>query len=89
MINIVGLGYGEIDDLTIKTYKILKESKNIYIKNTDLKIIKSLEEEGILFKNSSNLFKDIRHMQDCIGVLDMSWNDHGKRYKEGTSRIEH
>ena len=28
-------------------------------------------------------------MQDCIGVLDMSWNDHGKRYKEGTSRIEH
>ncbi|SFU67761.1 tetrapyrrole methylase family protein / MazG family protein [Clostridium sp. DSM 8431] len=62
MINIVGLGYGEIDDLTIKTYKILKESKNIYIKNTDLKIIKSLEEEGILFKNSSNLFKDIRNI---------------------------
>ena len=28
-------------------------------------------------------------MQDCIGVLDMSWNDHGKRYKEGTESWEH
>ena len=45
MINIVGLGYGEIDDLTIKTYKILKESKNIYIKNTVVLIICSLKRE--------------------------------------------
>lgn len=79
MINIVGLGYGSIDDLTISTYKILKEANSVFIKNKDFKIVDCLSEEGIEFKDSSELFNNIKKYEleknDVVYALPGSTSD--------------
>ena len=59
MISIVGLGYGSIDDLTFKTFKTLKEAKNVFINNLEYPIVNSLKEEGIVFRDYKELIVNI------------------------------
>lgn len=59
MISIVGLGYGSIDDLTIKTFKMLKEAKNVFVNNLEYSIVNSLKEEGVVFKDYKELLVNI------------------------------
>lgn len=59
MISIVGLGYGSIDDLTIKTFKMLKEAKNVFVNNLEYSIVNSFKEEGVVFKDYKELLVNI------------------------------
>ena len=65
MIKILGLGTGSIDSLTVRAYKTLNESKNIYIRTGEFPTARALREEGIKFEtydekyNSSDLFKTL------------------------------
>lgn len=59
MISIVGLGYGSIDDLTIKTFKMLKEAKNVFVNNLEYSIENSFKEEGVVFKDYKELLVNI------------------------------
>ena len=59
MIRIVGLGYGSIDDLTIKTFKMLKEAKNVFVNNLEYSIENSFKEEGVVFKDYKELLVNI------------------------------
>lgn len=64
MINIVGLGCGSIYDLTVRTLKMLKESKNVFTKNKGYSIINQLESEGIEFKDYSELVNNIKKYRE-------------------------
>lgn len=59
MINIVGLGYGDIDDLTIGILKMLKRTKTVFVKTFRHPVIKSLRDEGINFKDYNELYNNI------------------------------
>ncbi|MGL4654401.1 MAG: nucleoside triphosphate pyrophosphohydrolase [Sarcina sp.] len=65
MIKILGLGTGRIDALTVKAYKLLKESNNIYIRTGEYPTAKALKNEGIEFGtydekyNTSDFFKTL------------------------------
>ncbi len=59
MISIVGLGYGNIDDLTIRVFKMLKESKNVFTNNQKCSIVHSLKQEGVCFKEYEELLMNI------------------------------
>lgn len=59
MINIVGLGYGDIDDLTVGTLKVLKNSKRIFSNNIEHPVINYLLEEGIEFHPLKELSNNI------------------------------
>lgn len=59
MISIVGLGYGNIDDLTIRVFKKLKESRNVFTNDQKSFIVNSLEQEGIVFKEYEELINNI------------------------------
>ena len=65
MIKILGLGTGSLDSLTVKAYKALKNSNNIYIRTGEYPTVKELEKEGVKFEtydekyNTSDLFRTL------------------------------
>lgn len=59
MINIVGLGPGNIEDLTVGTYKILKESKMVLFKTKNHPLFKILKEEIEIIKSYDKFYKDV------------------------------
>lgn len=65
MIKILGLGTGKMDALTVKAYKTLKESSNIYIRTGEYPTAKALRAEGVEFEtyddkyNTSDLFRTL------------------------------
>lgn len=65
MIKIVGLGTGKVDSLTLKTYREIKNNKNLYVRTKEFSTIAELEKEGIFFEsydekyNTSDLFKSL------------------------------
>lgn len=50
MIKIIGLGTGDINDITVGTLKILETEENIYFKILNDKLIKTLNSKNIDFK---------------------------------------
>ncbi|WEG12725.1 nucleoside triphosphate pyrophosphohydrolase [Pullulanibacillus sp. KACC 23026] len=48
-ITVVGLGSGEIDQLSLGIYKLLKKAKALYIRTEDHPIVQDLREEGFAF----------------------------------------
>ena len=82
MIKIIGLGTGSIDSLTVKAYKTLKESKNIYIRTGEYPTAKALKEEGVEFKtydekyNTTDLFKTLyEFIADDIVQKELEFGD--------------
>lgn len=65
MIKILGLGTGSVDSLTLKAYKTLRESKNIYVRTGEYPTVKALKAEGVEFKtydekyNTLDLFRTL------------------------------
>ena len=59
MINIVGLSYGRIDDLTVGTLKLLKNVGDVFVRDNGHPIIKELINEGVRFRDYKELFDNI------------------------------
>ncbi|MGL5821949.1 MAG: nucleoside triphosphate pyrophosphohydrolase [Sarcina sp.] len=65
MIKIVGLGSKGIDELTVKVYKTIKETKKLILRTKECYIVKELEKEGIEFEsydenyNTASLFSEL------------------------------
>lgn len=64
MINIVGLGYGSIGDLTVQTLKMLKNMQNIFIKGNGHPVMSELMDEGIKFKDYKELYNNIERYSE-------------------------
>lgn len=64
MINIVVLGSGNIEDLTIGAYKALKESKVVLFRTIDHPIFKSLKGEIEVEKSYDKFYKDVESSDD-------------------------
>ena len=47
MLKIVGLGAGDLDLLTVKAYRILKETENLYLRTAHHPAVDDLVKEGI------------------------------------------
>lgn len=57
-INIVGLGPGDKDQMPIKTEKLIKEAKTVFLRTKDHPAVKELETEGVCFKSFDDLYED-------------------------------
>lgn len=64
MINIVGLGPGSIEDLTVGSYKVLKESKIVLFKTINHPLFEVLKGEIEIKKSYDKFYKDIENVDD-------------------------
>lgn len=64
MIKIIGLGTGDINDITVGTLKILETEENIYFKILNDKLIKALNVKNIDFKTYDNFYNKEKNSCD-------------------------
>ncbi len=56
-LTIVGLGSGELDQLTLGIYRILKEASNLFIRTEDHPVVQTLKDEGLEFKTFDDVYE--------------------------------
>lgn len=56
-ITVVGLGAGDIDDLPLGVYRLLKNTRPIYLRTADHPVVKTLEEEGVQFESFDDIYQ--------------------------------
>ncbi|MDU1855337.1 MAG: SAM-dependent methyltransferase, partial [Clostridium baratii] len=64
MIKIIGLGTGDINDITVGTLKILETEENIYFKILNDKLIKTLNSKNIDFKTYDHFYNKEKNSCD-------------------------
>jgi tetrapyrrole methylase family protein / MazG family protein len=56
-ISIVGLGAGDVDQLTLGVYRTLREAEHLYLRTKEHPVVASLEEEGIRFISFDDVYE--------------------------------
>lgn len=84
MINIVGLGPGSEDALTLGTLKLLKDCKNIYLRTEKHPTVNYLKELNIEFETFDNIYEKSNKFDDVYNSIAM---DIIKVYKESKDII--
>ena len=77
MLKIVGLGAGDLDLLTVKAYRILKEADDLYLRTAHHPAVDDLEKEGIKFESFDNLYESKEQFADiyeeiAATILDLN-----------------
>ena len=57
MLKILGLGAGNIELLTLKAYRTLKEADKLYLRTAHHPVVEDLKQEGIDFKSFDHLYE--------------------------------
>ncbi|MFO7818643.1 MAG: SAM-dependent methyltransferase, partial [Halanaerobacter sp.] len=57
MLKILGLGAGNIELLTLKAYRTLKEADKLYLRTAHHPVVKDLKKEGVDFKSFDHLYE--------------------------------
>lgn len=60
---VVGLGAGDLDQMSIGTYRLLKNHKKLYIRTKEHPVIKSLEEEGLVYHSFDDIYEQNEEFQ--------------------------
>ncbi|RXI53150.1 nucleoside triphosphate pyrophosphohydrolase [Clostridium tetani] len=71
MINIVGLGPGSEEALTLGTLKLLKNCKNIYLRTEKHPTVDYLKELNIKFKTFDNIYESSNKFDDVYNSIAM------------------
>ncbi|WP_026673674.1 nucleoside triphosphate pyrophosphohydrolase [Alkalihalobacterium bogoriense] len=56
-LTIVGLGAGELDQITVGIYRQLKETKHVYVRTKHHPVLQQLEKEGISFQSFDDTYE--------------------------------
>jgi tetrapyrrole methylase family protein / MazG family protein len=56
-IMVIGLGAGELDQLPLGIYRLLKQSEHIYLRTKAHPVINELEEEGLTFQSFDSIYE--------------------------------
>ena len=56
-ITIVGLGSGDIDDLPLGVYRLLKNAKQVYLRTKEHPVVEALKKEGVPFTSFDEIYK--------------------------------
>lgn len=56
-IKVVGLGSGELNQLSLGIYKELKKAQHLFIRTADHPMIEDLKEEGLTFRTFDNIYE--------------------------------
>lgn len=65
MITILGLGAGELEQLTLGVYRSIQRASHLYLRTKEHPVVKELEEEGIVYTS----FDDIYEAYDSFGQV--------------------
>lgn len=68
-IQIIGLGAGGIDDLTLKAYKALMEKIPTFLRTDRHPIVKEMEKNGINFTTFDNIFNEIVEFDEIYNKI--------------------
>src|SRR5699024_3820747 len=69
-IYIVGLGAGEVEQLSLKVYRLLSNQKYpLYIRTADHPVVKDLREEGITYESFDTLYESHDHFTDVYEAI--------------------
>ena len=83
-ITVIGLGAGDLEQMTIGTYKKLKQADHLYIRTKDHPVIKSLEEEGIVFQTFDDIYEKhdefLNVYQEIVDILVKKAENHDLVY---------
>ena len=73
MIKIIGLGAGELDQLPLGIYKVLKSSGKIYVRTSQHPVVKDLLLEGIQIESFDEIYEKHEHFEpvyeEIVSVL--------------------
>ncbi|MDD3223322.1 MAG: nucleoside triphosphate pyrophosphohydrolase [Clostridium sp.] len=81
MINVVGLGPGDIKALTIGTIEMLKNSKNIYLRTQKHPTVKFLEDENIDFETYDDIYNKADNFDDVYKTIAQDLIDKHEKFK--------
>ncbi len=57
VITVLGLGAGELDQLTMGVYKKIKEASHMYVRTKEHPVIEELEKEGIQYTAFDHIYE--------------------------------
>ncbi len=63
-ITVVGLGAGELDQLPLGVYKLLKGERPLYLRTKEHPVIKQLEEEGLKYTSFDSFYEQYDNFHD-------------------------
>ncbi|WP_255405041.1 SAM-dependent methyltransferase, partial [Bacillus sp. S1-R5C1-FB] len=58
VITILGLGAGELDQLTMGVYRKIKEADHKFVRTTEHTVIEEIEKEGIQYTAFDNVYEE-------------------------------
>ncbi|MBA4538423.1 nucleoside triphosphate pyrophosphohydrolase [Bacillus aquiflavi] len=78
-IEIIGLGAGDIGQLSLGVYRKLKSGKNVFLRTKEHPVVSKLEEEGILFNSFDDIYEkydrfDLVYEDICAKLLESALN---------------
>lgn len=82
MINVVGLGPGDIKALTIGTVQMLRNSKNIYLRTKKHPTVKFLEDENIDFETYDDIYNKADNFDDVYKTIAQDIIDKYKKFED-------
>lgn len=56
-ITIIGLGAGDIEQLPLGIYRILRDSDNVYLRTKEHPVVKELEKEGLRYESFDDIYE--------------------------------
>ena len=56
-VHIVGLGAGDLQQMPIGTYRLLKKAKHLYLRTVRHPVVKELAEEGLTYRSFDALYE--------------------------------
>jgi tetrapyrrole methylase family protein/MazG family protein len=57
MITILGLGAGELEQLTLGVYRSIQRASHLYLRTKEHPVVKDLEEEGIAYTSFDDIYE--------------------------------
>lgn len=60
VINIIGLGAGDLDQMPLGVYKTLKQSTNVFLRTKEHPVITELEKEGFTYESFDYIYEEER-----------------------------
>ncbi|WP_379971455.1 nucleoside triphosphate pyrophosphohydrolase [Ectobacillus sp. sgz5001026] len=68
-VTIIGLGAGELEQLTIGVYRKLKETKYMYVRTKEHPVIQELEREGITYTSFDDVYESFDQFEQVYETI--------------------
>ncbi|MBP3953478.1 nucleoside triphosphate pyrophosphohydrolase [Bacillus suaedae] len=68
-INIIGLGAGDLEQMSLGVYRYIKQQKEIYVRTDDHPAIVELKEEGVVFHSFDHVYETYDQFEDVYNGI--------------------